>query len=108
MTQLLETSFLGLPSDRHRHMFLDAAIMLRGQPLQDLRFAWIAMVQSDDDLGAQLDIAACAVSDCLAELVASSLISITDEVPRRRGWAYDPLRHGKLPPHPTARCVITT
>ena len=74
MTQWLETSFRGLPSDRHRHMFLDAATVLLAQPLQDLRCAWAAMVQYDDDCEA--DAAACITDGCLAELIASSLVSL--------------------------------
>ena len=82
MTQWLETSFWGLPNRRHRHMFLDAAMLLRGQPLQDLRFAWAAMVQFDDGLADDPGTAACIVSKCLAELVASSLLTIDDAGPQ--------------------------
>ena len=76
MTQWLETSFWGLSSDRHRHMFLDAATLLHGQPLQDLRGAWAALVQLDDDFEDAPDAAACVVETCIAELVASSLVSV--------------------------------
>ena len=82
MTQWLATSFWGLPSRRHRHMFLDAAVLLRGQPLQDLCCAWIAMLQCDGDLAEDPDAAACIVSACIAELVASSLVTISPGRPR--------------------------
>ena len=98
MTQWLNTSLSGLPSDRHRQMFLDAAILLQGQPLQDLRCAWIAMVQFDDDLAADPDAAACIVSDCLAELVTSSLVSINDD---RRDEHY----REDMPDQAAQRCV---
>ncbi len=57
-------------------MFLDAALLLRGQPLQDLRCAWTAMVQFDDSLIGDPDGAARIVSNCIAELVTSSLVTI--------------------------------
>ncbi len=85
MTQWLATSFWGLPSDRHRQMFLDAATLLRAQPLEDLRCAWIAMVEFDDDCAEHPDAAPGSVDACLETLVASSLISIpiTEE---KRAW----------------------
>ena len=76
MTQWLQTSFWGLRTRKQRHMFLDAAVLLHGQPLQDLRCAWTAMVQFDDDLADDPDTAACIVDGCLAELVSSSLVSV--------------------------------
>ena len=85
MTQWLASSFSGLPSDRHRHMFLDAATLLEGQPLQELRSAWTPMVQVDDDLVDDPVAAAYIVDDCLAELVASSLISISTSIDSG-GW----------------------
>ena len=81
MSQWLKTSFQGLQSNRLRHMFLDAALLLHGQPLRDLRSAWIAMVQLDD----RVDLAAAAartVDACVEELVASSLVSMNND---RRG-----------------------
>ena len=78
MTQWLETSFWGLPTDRHRQMFLDAATVLQAQPLEDLRCAWTAMVQLDDHCADEPAAAACIVDACLAELVASSLVSVVD------------------------------
>ena len=81
MTQWLKTSFWGLPSRRCRHMFLDAAILLRRQPLQDLRCAWIAMLQFDDGLAGGA--AARSVDGCLAELVTSSLVSSNDDTAQR-------------------------
>ena len=98
MTQWLNTSFSGLPSDRHRHMFLDTAILLHGQPLRDLRCAWIAMVQFDDDLADDPDTAACIVSDCLAELVTSSLVSINDD-------RHEEDSQEDMPDEATQRCV---
>ena len=76
MTEWLATSFWGLPSDRHRHMFLDAATLLHAQPLQDLRFAWTAMVQFDDDCMDAPDAAMYSVDACMDDLVTSSLISV--------------------------------
>ena len=97
MTQWLKTSFWGLPSKRCRHMFLDAAMLLRGQPLQDLRFAWIAMVQFDDGLTGGA--AARCVDACLTELVTSSLVSTDDDIPQQHPW--DDV------PHLVQRCVVT-
>ena len=77
MVQWLATSVLSLPSNRHCHMFLDAATVLLAQPLQHLRCTWIAMVQADDQLKFS-DAAACSVDAILAKLVSSSLISITN------------------------------
>ena len=79
MTQWLQTSFWGLRTRKQRHMFLDAAVLLHGQPLQDLRCAWTAMVQFDDHLADNPDAAACIVDECLAELVSSSLVSVHDK-----------------------------
>lgn len=76
MTQWLETSFHGLPTHSHRHMFLDAATVLHAQPLQHLRCTWTAMVQLDDDCEDAPDAAASIVDAGIAELVASSMISI--------------------------------
>ena len=88
MTQWLATSFWGLPTDRHRHMFLDAATLLQGQPLQELRSAWIAMVQFDDDCADDPDAAAGSVDACLAELEASSLVSIETRLdPSSKRWS---------------------
>ena len=47
--------------------------------MEDLRCAWIAMVQHNDDRTGNPDAAACIISAWLAELVASSLISIDDD-----------------------------
>ena len=86
MTQWMQTSFWGLRTDRHRHMFLDAAILLQGQPLQDLRYTWTAMVHLDDDCAEDPDAAAYSVSACIEELVASSLISIKDSTGGQQWW----------------------
>jgi hypothetical protein len=103
MTQWLATSFWGLPSTRHRHMFLDAATLLQEQPLQDLRCAWTAMVQFDDDCVNDPDAAACSVSACLAELVTSSLISIRDDRDRQNIPQYCELEFRRL--NDAERCV---
>ena len=59
-------------------MFLDAATVLHVQPLQHLRCAWISMVQFDEDCEADSSAAASIVDACLAELVTSSLITISN------------------------------
>jgi len=124
--QWLAAGFWALPTDRHRHMFLDAATLMHAQPLearhslgslferlmvdpqplrrvrtlqsrnrtvmiitcvsmlQELRCAWTAMVQLDD--GCEEDVAARRVDACLAELVASSLVSVSEGFYRTTWW----------------------
>jgi hypothetical protein len=60
-------------------MFLDAATVLHAQPLQYLRCMWTAMVFHDDCADDPLAAAAaCSVDACIAELVSSSLVSVSD------------------------------
>jgi hypothetical protein len=80
-------------------MFLDAATLLHGQPLQDLRCAWIAMVQFDDGFADGPDAAACVVDDCLAELVAASLVSSDDGRRQQGSWE-------DVPHRAEQRCVV--
>ncbi len=76
MHQWLAAGFWALLLDRHRHMFLAAATLMHAQPLRELRSAWTAMVQLDDGCGE--DAAARNVDSCLAKLVASSLMSVSE------------------------------
>ena len=84
LQQWLAAGFWALPTDRHRHMFLDAATLMHAQPMRELRCAWTAMVQLDD--GCTEDPAARNVDACLAELVASSLMSVSEGFYRTARW----------------------
>ena len=75
LTQWLKTSFVALPSDEHRHMFLDAATLMHGEPQAHLRATWVAHMQLD--FGLTSTAAGFTVSDMLAELVDSSLVTVT-------------------------------
>ena len=82
----LEASFWALPTDRHRHMFLDTAILFQAQPVHDLRCAWTAMLQINGDCVEDPDAAARIVDGCRADLVESSLISINEYSPQKPWW----------------------
>ena len=84
MNRWLATSFWALPSFRHRHMFLDAATVLQGEPLLDARCVWISIVQNDDGPDGPGGAAASSVDTCLAELITSSLVSV-DSVHQEEG-----------------------
>jgi hypothetical protein len=45
---LLGKSYEALPSDAHRRMFLDAALLLHQQPAQHLTALWAAQLELDD------------------------------------------------------------
>jgi hypothetical protein len=47
---LLAKSYEALPSDAHRRMFLDAALLLLQQPSQHLTALWAAQLELDDSL----------------------------------------------------------
>ena len=50
LTEWLQTSFWALPSDQHRHMFLDVATLMHGERLIHLSVTWRAHVQLDHAL----------------------------------------------------------
>ena len=93
MSQWLATSFWSLATDRHRQIFLDAATVLRGQLLQDLRWAWTAAVQLDDDCADDPGAAASIVESCLVELKTSSLVGISSGTDAKTCWADVQLRY---------------
>ncbi len=75
LTQWLKPSFWALPGDQYRQMFLDAATLMRGEPLAHLRAAWVAHVQLDS--GLREGPAEFSVTSMLVELLDSSLITIS-------------------------------
>ena len=86
MKEWLEPSFWALPENEHRQMFLDAATVMHEEPAAHLRATWVALVQLD--LGPMTHAAAeFAVSSLLAELLSSSLVSISTM--NARDWLYD-------------------
>ena len=46
----LEALFKKLPSDAHRQMFLDTALLLHGQPFSHLQAAWTAQLQGRQNI----------------------------------------------------------
>ena len=89
LTEWLETSYRALPSEQHRHMFLDAATLMHRRPLAHLHVTWVALVHLDSAAAAAItdDAAEFAVDRLLTELLDSSLIAMThvpDDIQRGR------------------------
>jgi hypothetical protein len=117
---LLAKSYEALPSDAHRRMFLDAALLLRRQPLQHLTALWAAQLELDDSLGGsssvfrgsgwrtrhniyvddqdamrrqrQQDACRPRAAKLLDDLVASSLVSLEVDTDSERPHRHSPAR----------------
>ena len=79
LTRWLEPSFQALPSDQHRQMFLDAALLMHAEPQAHLRATWIAVLQLDcaqRQMFMGYDAAVDAFSRIFDELINSSLITV--------------------------------